>query len=98
MELRDFAADSDYRVVEREGKLYFHEAYYSRSGELVGISDDEVRINAVTIMDVKRYVVGLFLALNKPVLKYEDISKFSEARQTNSWVDMLPRFDTRKKK
>jgi hypothetical protein len=98
MELRDFAADSDYRVVEREGKLYFHEAYYSRSGELVGISEEDINVNASTIMDVKRYVAELYLALNKPVLSYQELNKMSGGRQINSWVDLLPRVDTRKKK
>lgn len=63
----------DYRVIEHHGAFTVHEVHYNDNGAIISISDDPMGPSGETLEELKTDMEYFLLALDKPVLRKEEI-------------------------
>ena len=63
----------DYRIIEDHGSFTVHEVHYNDNGAIVSISEDPMGPSGETLGELKTDMDYFLLALDKPVLRKEEI-------------------------
>lgn len=64
----------NYRVIEHDRFFAIHEVYYNDKGEITAISEDSVEPSGHTLKELKGDLEYFLQALNRPVLKKNEIA------------------------
>ena len=67
----------DYRVIEHDGSFTVHEVHYNEEGGIISVSEDPMGPSGETLEELKVDMEYFLQALDKPVLRKEEI-KFEE--------------------
>ena len=69
----------NYRVVkeEYEGEPYYFikEVYYDKDGEIEAIAEDPIRLDGLTIEDIKEDIYLVGFAFSRDVIDFNEVSK-----------------------
>ena len=63
----------DYRVIEHDGAFTIHEVHYNDKGAIISLSDDPMGPSGETLEELKADMEYFLQALDKPVLRKEEI-------------------------
>ena len=67
----------NFRLIEKDGYLYIHEAYYDKKGDKkpYNITKNSINVAGKDKEEIKWVLEKMKLALDKDILKYEDFEK-----------------------
>ncbi len=63
----------DYRIIEHDGAFTVHEAHYNEKGDIISISEEPMGPSGETLGELKDDMEYFLQALNRPVLRKEEI-------------------------
>lgn len=63
----------NYRIIENNGCFSIHEAYYNDAGEITAVTEEPIAVGGETLDELRKDMAYYANALNKPVLKMDEI-------------------------